>query len=167
MAKKSADERREIAIANLRRGKESHGVRRHQSLSPESWDPDWRDRYEARVNELLEITHVDDDLDVGAICQVARVEVLLLKGYDWLGKHNLIGRGGQVQPVCNLLLKLETQLMHLYSRAGLNPASRRQMGLGGQKQDLALLISALPDEDEADFEGVDNDGSEEADGEEG
>jgi phage terminase small subunit len=78
---------------------------------------------------------------------------MLARAYAWVAEHGLVGKSGRMRPAVIHISKLEQQLSGYYGQAGLSPSSRRTLGLGAQKQSMALVLSDVDVDD--DVEGVD------------
>ena len=150
---KTAEELREIRLANLRPdARAAHGLR--GTLDPALWAPSWRKPYEVRLDELLQLEHIDSELDRGLCALIARTETMLGRAYEWVAKNGIASKGGRLRPVVVHIGKLERDLASFYTRAALSPTSRRQLGMSGGTGGIALVLSdadieEMPDDDDA------------------
>jgi hypothetical protein len=142
---KRAEELREIKLANLRNDANlKHGLR--GTLDPALWAPSWRKPYQVRLDELLQLDHIDADLDRGMCALIARTECMLGRAYEWIAKNGIVSKGGRLRPVVAHIAKLEKDLSTYYNQAGLSPSSRRQLAMGRGPIGISELVSAATED---------------------
>ena len=128
-----------------------HALNTHLTLSPKRWPVRSRRMYEARVLDVLKQSHIDEEVDIGLVAQLGRLEVLLAHVYEYLMKQakrnkTLFDAEGNPEPVLRLLLTIENSLGRTYDRALLSPQSRKMFNMK-VGQSVALLLSGGEEEE--------------------
>jgi hypothetical protein len=140
--KREALARNAIKAGNANR---KHGIHTHLTLDPSRWPARSRHMYERRVLDVLRQPHVDEEVDVGVVAQLGRLEVLLAHAYEYLTARvkqadGLFDDEGNPASMLKTLLAVENTLGRTYDRLLLTPQSRKMFNMK-TGQSVALLLS--------------------------
>jgi phage terminase small subunit len=125
----------------------THAFYRNLSLAPDKWPADLKRMYLERLSTLLNLDHVDQEKDCGLCAQVARIETILARLYEYLQSHNLIDEQGKTAPILSILATYENGLRRMYAELGLSPVSRKTLKIRANGESLAILLSREVDDE--------------------
>jgi phage terminase small subunit len=118
-----------------------HGLYTYLALNTDKWSTEMQEVYFARYTQLMNLHHVDQELDSGLVSQVCRYEVLLDQVWRYLAENGLFDAHGDYRDVLNMLGSYENALTRMYDKLGLTPESRKRLGLAKRKTGLAEMLS--------------------------
>jgi hypothetical protein len=128
----------------------SHGAYRMQRHRPEAWPPMLRNAYSRRVNEIMELPHIQEK-HRGAVIALVRAELVAAAMFEWGAEKSLLNAdSGELVPSLRTLPGWLNTISRLSQVLMLTPAVDRRIvekgdGLLSQLAGLEDVTDAVTD----------------------